>query len=331
VIRRIRWALGLVTSVVVAGTVGYMILERWSFLDSLYMTVITVGTVGFSEVHPLDPVGKAFTIGLILAGVASLAFAFGQLVDFILEGHLTNILEVRRMEKRLSELSGHTVVAGLGRVGNVVARSLADEGAPFVVIDSDADAVRLAADNGWAVVEGDATEEDVLRRAGVEHAAAVITALSGDAQNLFVTISARALNPSAFIVARSEHESTEAKLHSAGANRVITPNVIGGRRMASMVLRPTVSDYLDLVSGTHGVEFRLQEAELAADSTYAGHSLGEARIRETTGAQVVAILHPDGTVEANPTAATVLRAGQRLVVLGSADQVAVLMERACRV
>jgi len=157
-----------------------------------------------------------------------------------------------------------------------------------------------------------------------------VTALAGDAENLFVTMSARALNPDAFIVARSAHESTEAKLVKAGANRVITPNVIGGRRMASMVLHPTVADYLELVSGAQGVEFRLQEVELAAESCFVGQSLAEARIRETTGAQVVAILNPDATVDANPTAATVLAPGQRLVVLGSADQVAVLTEQACR-
>ena len=328
--RRLGWALGMVAGVGVVGTLGYMLLERWGFLDALYMTVITVGTVGFSEVHSLDAPGRVFTIVLIIAGVAALAFAFGQLVEFIFEGHLTNILEVRRMEKRLDELSGHTIVAGLGRVGGVAARALAEEDAAFVVVDSSAEAMTAAADAGWATVRGDATEEETLLHAGIARAGAVVTALSGDAENLFVTVTARALNPGVFIVARCEHESTEAKLLKAGANRVITPNVIGGRRMASMVLHPTVADYLDLVSGAQGVEFRLQEVELAPESCFVGQSLGEARIRETTGAQVVAILNPDGTVDANPTAATRLATGQRLVVLGSLDQVAVLLEQACR-
>ena len=328
--RRVGWAIGLIAAVAVVGTVGYMLLEHWSFLDALYMTVITVGTVGFSEVHALDVAGRIFTIFLIVAGVIALAFAFGQLVEFILEGHLTNILEVRRMEKRLAELSGHTIVAGLGRVGAVAARALAEEDAPFVVIDTSVEATDAASAGGWIVVRGDATEEGTLLEAGIARAGAVVTALSGDAENLFVTVSARALNPDVFIVARCEHESTEAKLLKAGADRVITPNVIGGRRMVSMVLHPTVADYLDLVSGAQGVEFRLQEVQLAPESCYVGQSLGEARIRETTGAQVVAILNPDGTVDANPTASTRLAAGQRLVVLGSLDQVAVLLEQACR-
>jgi voltage-gated potassium channel len=331
VTKQIVWALGLLAAVLALGTGGYMLIEHWSLLDAMYMTVITVGGVGFGETHPLDTWGRLFTIVLILAGIGALGFAFSQFVEFILEGHLINILEGRRMEKRLSELSGHVIVCGMGRVGSVTARSLADEGAQFVVIDSDPESLRIAAEKGWACFEGDATEEEVLRRAGIDRAQAVVTALSGDAQNLFVTVTVRALNPDVYIVARSEHESTEAKLITAGANRVITPNVIGGRRMASMVLHPTVNDYLDIVSGSHGFEFRLQEVELAADSSYSGRSLGEARIRETTGAQIVAILHPDGTVDANPAASTLLEAGQRLVVLGSAEQVAVLTERACRI
>jgi voltage-gated potassium channel len=327
--RRLRWSIGLVLAVAVLSTLGYMRFEGWSFIDALYMTVITVATVGYGEIHPLDSFGRVFTIVVIIAGVSALAFAFGQFVEFLLEGHLTNILEVRRMEKRLEALSGHTIVAGLGRVGSVAARALAGDGAQFVVIDSDPEAIAAAAADGWAAVPGDATEESVLRTAGIERAGAVITALSSDAENLFVTITARELNPSAFIVARSEHETTEAKLVKAGANRVITPNVIGGRRMASMVLHPTVADYLDIVTGAQGVEFRLQEVELSPESQFVGHSLAQAKIRESTGAQVVAILSPDGTVDANPSAATVLHPGQRLVVLGSADQVAVLTERAC--
>ena len=263
--RRLGIGLSLLVGVVCAGTLGYMVIEHWNLADALYMTVITVGTVGFREVHPLSRAGEVFTMVLILAGV----------------------------------------------------------------MDASPDAADAAHEEGWAFIQGDATEESVLLDAGIKRAGAIVTALSGDADNLFVTVSARALNPGIFIVARSAHETTEAKLLNAGANRTITPNVIGGRRMASMVLHPTVSDYLDIVTSGEGVEFRLQEIELTTASCFVGQSLSQARIRERTGAQVVAILHADGHVNANPAADTLLVAGERLVVLGTPDQVAVLTDEAC--
>jgi voltage-gated potassium channel len=327
--RRFFWALAILLGIFVAGTVGYMLIEGWGLLDSLFMTTITVGTVGFGEVHPLSPYGRLFTIGLIIASVGALGFAFGQLVEFVFEGRIQEILEGRRMERRLDSLSGHTVVAGFGRVGSVVARALADEGAPFVIVDLGEESQVAARESGWLFVLGDATEEEVLEKAGIRRAGSLVTALSADADNLFVTVTARTMNPDVFIVARSSHESTEAKLLNGGANRTMTPNVIGGRRMASMVLHPTVADYLDIVTRGQGVEFRLQEIALEAGSCFEGKTISEARIREITGAQVVAILSTDGTVDANPSAASVLTAGERLVVLGTVDQVAVLAEKAC--
>jgi voltage-gated potassium channel len=327
--RRIAWPLAILVIVLFVGVAGYMLIQGWGFLDALYMTVITVGTVGFREVHPLSRAGEAFTMFMIIVGVAALGFALAQFVEFLLEGHILGFLEGRRMEKRIAELSGHTIVAGAGRVGAVVARSLAEEGAEFVVVDVSPDAGEVSRDEGWPFVLGDATEEGVLEAAGIARAGAIVTALSGDAENLFVTITARSINPEIFIVARSSHESTEAKLLKAGASRTITPNIIGGRRMASMVLHPTVSDYLDIVTRGEGVEFRLQEVELAKNSPFVGMSLADSRIREQTGAQVVAVLHADGRVDANPAASAVLEAGERLVVLGTPGQVAVLVQAAC--
>jgi len=327
--QRLARPLAILLTVLVVGVLGYMVIEGWGFFDSLYMTVITVGTVGFREIHPLSRAGEAFTMFMILTGVAALGFALAQFIEFLLEGHVLGFLEGRRMEKRIASMSGHTIIAGAGRVGTVVARSLAEEGAEFVVVDIAADASEFASEQGWAFVLGDATEEGVLEEAGIAHAGSIVTALSADAENLFVTVTARSLNADIFIVARSSHETTEAKLVKAGANRTITPNVIGGRRMASMVLHPTVSDYLDIVTSGEGVEFRLQEVLLSAGSSFVGASLADSRIRERTGAQVVAVLHADGRVDANPSANTVLEVGERLVVLGTPDQVAVLADVAC--
>lgn len=288
------------------------------------MTVITIATVGFSETRPLSDPGKVFTIGLIISGVATLSFGITLLVEFFVEGQLTGYLEGRQMTKRLQEMSGHTIVAGLGRVGSVVASTLHDEGAPFVVVDSADDVLAWAREHDWPYVEGDATEEETLSQAGIERAAALVTALDTDAQNLFVTVTARALNADLFIVSRCSHASTEAKLIKAGANRVITPNVIGGRRMASMVLHPFVSDYLDLVAHGQDLEFRLQEVELGAASVLAGRSIAESRVRETTGAYILAVRRLTGEVDTNPSPDSLLSAGDTLVVLGTAQQCAAL-------
>lgn len=322
-VRRIRNALSIVLVVLVAGTLGYVLIEHWSVLDALYMTVITVATVGFREVHPLSKAGLVFTILLVASGVTALAYSFGTFVEFLVEGHLRGLLEERRMQRTIGNLSGHHIIAGMGRVGSVVARALSEEGVPYVAIDTDEEALAEASGEGAAVLKGDATDEDVLRAAGIDRAHSLIAALDTDADNLFVTFSARGLNPKLFIVARSTNESAEAKLRKAGADRVITPTVIGGRRMATMVLHPVVSDYLDLVTRTDKVEFRLEEMEVVAESSFAGHSLADLRVRERTGAYVLAV-HSDHAINTNPAADTVLRAGDRIVVLGTPAQLEAL-------
>ncbi len=307
--------------VVVLGSIGYVVLWGWSPIDALYMTIITIGTVGYREVQPLTVGGQVFTICLILGGVVAGGYALSRLFALFVEGELLGVWEARRMEKRIQELSGHTVLAGIGRVGSAVARTLASAGTEFVVVDTCEESIATAREEGWPYVQADATEEAVLKQAGVERAGALVTSLDTDAENLFVTVSARSLNPSLFIVARSSHESTEAKLIKAGANRVLTPNLTGGRRMAAMVLHPTVSDYLDLVSHGSGLEYRLQEVELEPGSWLDGKSISQARVRQVTGAYILAIRHRDGRIDSNPSPDTVIHAGDQLVVLGTGPQV----------
>jgi voltage-gated potassium channel len=318
--RRVLIAVGLLVAVLVFGTSGYILIEHWAPFEALYMTVITVGTVGFHEVHPLGPGGMAFTIALILVGVGAIGFAFATIVDFLVEGHLRGYLEERRMAKTLAALSGHHIVAGMGRVGYEVARSFAAEGARFVVIDQAPESKERADAAGWALLAADATEEETLRRAGIDRAASLVAALDSDAANVFVTLTARTLSPDLYIVARSTDPSAEDKLRRAGADKVITPTSIGGRRMASMVLRPFVSDYVDLVASGDGGELRLEEVELSARSPYTGLSLLAAAITERTGAIVLAMREPTGAVVANPPSGTMLQAGARLVVMGTVGQ-----------
>jgi voltage-gated potassium channel len=307
-------------AVLAVGIVGYVLIEGWSFLDSTYMTVITLSTVGFGEVRPLSQAGQVFTILLVVAGVGALAYSFGRFVDLLVAGHIRGLWEAGLMQRRIDRMESHHIVAGLGRVGSEVAITLEREGAPFVIVDCDLEAIEPAAEAGWAYVEGDATEEETLRLAGIGRARSLVTTLDTDADNLYVTLTGRTLNPDLVIVARSTHVSTEEKLRRAGADRVITPNVIGGRRMAAMVLNPIVTDYLDLVSHSGGIEFQLEELEVSAGAPLAGQSIAGARIRDTIGVLVLALRSADGSMNTNPSSDTVFEPGDHIVALGTQDQ-----------
>lgn len=326
--KRLIWAGSVLFALLATGTLGFMLIEGWGLRESLFMTVITVATVGFGEVHPLSPAGQIFTMLLIIASVGALGFSLGVFIDFIGEGRLKRVLEGRRMTRSIEELSNHHIVVGLGRVGSVVAESLADDAVPFVVIEHSEEAFERARSRGWLAVQGNAAEEPVLLQAGVERAASLIAALAHDGANMFVTVTAKTLNPGLFVVTRSEHEASESALQKAGADRVITPDVIGGRRMANLVVHPFVSDYLDLVTHGHQVEFRLQDVELPEGSPLLGKSIREGMVRDRYGTYILAVKRADGTVDTNPSMDTVMLPGCVLVVLGTPDQIDALTREA---
>ncbi|MBN2247301.1 MAG: NAD-binding protein [Coriobacteriia bacterium] len=309
----------LLLAVLIMGTAGYMTIEGWNLLDSLYMTVITVATVGFREVAELSPIGQVFTIAMVFAGVGGIAYSVGVLAEFMIEGQLTDLVEGRRMAKRIGTLSGHYIVAGMGRVGSVVCASFDEQGVPFVVIDRCDDCEAEATEHGWLYISGDATSEETLEAAGLTRAKGLVTALDTDADNLFVAMTARGMNPDLFIVARSSSITSESKILRAGADRVITPNVIGGRRMASSVLDPFVSDYLELVSHSEGVEYRLDTFQVGEGSSLAGRSIRAARVRDVTGAYIMAVAR-GGVTDSNPSADRVLAPGDHLVAFGTRAQ-----------
>jgi len=324
--RRLRFGVAALVGIIVAGTVGYAALG-FAWLDALYQTVTTVSTVGFREVHPLSAGGQAFTIALILVGVGTALYTFTQVLEVVVEGHVQEVLGRRRMEREIGRMAGHVIVCGFGRVGRNLAQYLTGAGEDVVVIEIDPERA-AAAQGAGNVVRGDATVDEVLKEAGIERARVLVTALTTDAANLFVTLTARSLSADLFIVARARIESSEAKLTQAGADRVVNPQGIGGARMAAFVLQPHVAEFLDVVMHDGSLEFRLEEVPLPAGSPLAGHSLRDAHIRDSTGALILALREAGGGFATNPPPETVLEAGQILIAIGTEGQLRALADAA---
>jgi voltage-gated potassium channel len=303
----------------VVGTMGYLILG-FPLLDALYQTVTTLTTVGFREVHPLSSEGKIFTIVLILLGVGTALYALGVLIQTLVEGDLRGVFGRRRMDRTISELRDHVIVCGWGRVGRAIAKDVAGQ-MPLVIVDRDPE--RLA-DSPHPWVAGDATDDHVLLEAGLPHARALVAALDTDAGNLFVTLSARALRPDLFIVSRVRVEESVEKLRRAGANRVVNPQSIGGSRMAAFVLQPHVTEFLDVVMHDRDIEFRLEELAVPEGSAVAGSTLRDARIRDRTGALVLALRNPQGEFVSNPAPDQPIAAGDVLIAIGTPDELVAL-------
>ena len=310
----------VVAVLLVAGTVGYHVVEGWPFFDALYMTVITITTVGFLEVHPLGTAGRVFTMALAMGGVFSAFYAAAEFIRAMVSGEIRTVLGRQRMESRLEKLRGHLVICGFGRMGRLVAEEFSAAGLDFVVIEREAKLLEgFALPHGIPLV-GDATADDVLRRAGVERARALVTAAASDADNLFVTLSARLLSDKLFIVARAEGEAADVKLRRAGANRVVSPYNIGGRRVAQAVLRPNAMDFIELATSSEHLELQIEEVEMRPGSSLVGRSLKASPIRSELGIIIVAIKKPDAKMVFNPAPEALLEAGDLLITLGHRQQ-----------
>ncbi|OFW55887.1 MAG: hypothetical protein A2133_01265 [Actinobacteria bacterium RBG_16_64_13] len=321
------WVLGAIVLVVVIGTVGYMAIEKWTFLDSLYMTVTTIFTVGFGEVHTPSTAGRVFTLVLIVGGVGTILYGIGSMVEFVVGGQLSGMFRRRVVKRQVDRLDGHYIICGYGRVGEAVARQFAAHNVKFVVVDHDPEVQVRADAAGIPVVQGDAATDEVLEAAGVKRAKGLISAVGSDAGNMFVVLSARVLNPGLLIVARAGAEDAANKLERAGADHVVSPYGIGGKRMATLMLKPLVSDYLEVVTGGGELAFLVEEFQLSGDCCVIGRTIETLDVRKRTGATILAVQRATtGVFDTNPSPDSHLNPGDKIIAIGTSAEIRRLEE-----
>ena len=310
------FAVVLLAVVMLSGTIGYMVIEGWSAWDAFYMSVITITTVGYGEVHPLSFGGQVWTVILLFGGVGSALYVFTLLATVVVEGGLPQRLQKRRQARMLNYIKDHFIVCGYGRIGSIVASQLQKQNVPFVLIERDPARLQAAMMDGVLAVQADASHEDVLKRCGIENARGLIAAVGTDAENVYTVLSARVLRPDIFIVGRAESEDATRKLLRAGANRVVSPYQIGAVQMAQTAIRPAVVDFMTLATSSDNLELAMEEITVQAGSALVQKSLLDANLRQRFGVIVVAIQREDRHMDFNPEPETVIRAGDKLVVLG---------------
>jgi voltage-gated potassium channel len=320
----VRLWLGLVLVVAAIGTAGYVAMG-WAIGDAAYMTGITLTTVGYKEVHEMDGVGRAWTVILGIAGVGIIFGSVGIVAQAVLSEAVSGRREARRMTETIDGLSGHLILCGYGRVGATVARELDHVGERFVVVDINPVSLEAARADGYLVVVGDATTDAVLREAGVERARGLITTIDTDANNVYVTLSARSLNPGLFVVARANQEGSEAKLEQAGARRVVSPYTRAGRQIAELAVRPAVADFIDFALSHGEPAFSIEAVAVREGGPLDGKTVGSLR---DAGMFSLAVARGDRDYEPNPAADRVLRVGESVIMSGSADILRELRERA---
>ncbi len=305
-----------------------MVIEKSSLLDGLYMTAITITTVGYGEIIPLSPAGRYFTILLIMLGAGFVLYLFGKVTEAMVEGGLHSYLGRKTMDKKLAGLKDHYIVCGYGRIGKVICQILFENRRPFVIIENDPEEARLIKEMGYLVLEGNAASDSSLEKANIHKAKGLIAVVSSDADNVYIILSAKGLKPDLFILARSSGiEGSETKLLRAGANKVISPYYIGACRMAQSILRPTVIDFIDLAVDAGELGLRLEELSVSEHAKYVNKSILESDIRKEHDLIVVAIKRDHGEMLFNPNPNTMILAGDTLVVLGEHDSIKLLAEK----
>ena len=309
----------ILVAVLMVGTVGYMLIENWTFFDSLYMTVITITTVGFREIGAVSPIGRIFTIFIIFSGMGIIAYILGRIAQSMVDFQVRSIIGRRKLGLAMRAIKDHYVICGFGRIGKIICRELKKYNIPMVVIDNSSNVGDELESEGVPFIRGDATNEDVLIEARVEKAKGLISVVASDADNLFITMSARGLNPGAFILARADEEQTEKKLLRAGANKVVLPYLIGGHKMAQSIVKPAVTDFIDFTFHNSEMGLEMGELKVGERSSLNGVALIDSGIRQKLNVIFVAIRKKDGEMVFNPSSQTLIEAGDTLISLGKGD------------
>jgi voltage-gated potassium channel len=320
--KNVRRGIIILAAVIAAGSIGYMRIEGWAFGEAIYMTVITIATVGYGEVQPLSAAGRLFTILLIAGGVGAAVFFLGAFAQYFVEGRFRTLLGRRQMKAKIAKLKDHFILCGYGRVGEDIARAFSEENVPFIIIDSRPDNIALAETQGYLYLLGDATSDKVLMEAGIERARGLVAAVGTDVDNTYITLSARGIRPDLFIEARASSREAEIKLTRAGASRVVSPNSIGARRMAMLALRPAVVDFIDTVTYGRGRELDTESIFVDENSPLAGQTVDSAR--HQSKAIILAISTKKGKLLANPPGEEIIETGDRLIVMGTRKQLTAL-------
>ncbi len=295
-----------------------MKLENTSFLDGLYFTVITVATVGYGDMVPQTPTGKTFAIFLVFSGVGLVMYSFSKLTEAMVEGGIREALERKKMDRKIDKLKDHHIICGFGRIGKVISKILKEEKLPFVIVERDPEELKEIERLGYFSIACEASDDDSLLRAGIERAKGLVAVVSSDADNLYITLTARGLNPDLFILARSSgSKGSRTKLLRAGASKVISPYYIGARRMASLIVRPAVTDFIDLAMYAGDIGLTLEQVKVPENTAFAGQKLRDSGIRKDFDLIVVAIKQPNDEMIFNPGPDTILNGGDTLIVLGN--------------
>lgn len=312
--------LGFIGAIVLFGVLGYMVLEGWPFLDALYMTVITITTVGYGEIGSLSTSGRIFTIALIFLGIGIMAYFLGVVAQAMVELRVRSIIGRTKLGWRIKSIKNHYIICGYGRIGRIICQELRAQNIPVLVVDNDADSRQLLEAAEVPFIIDDATNEDVLSEAGIERAKGLIAVVSSDADNVFITLTARGMNPNLFIVSRADDETVERKLLRAGADRVVMPYLIGGQKMAQTIIRPAVMDFLEFTVHDKDIELKLEELKVEEASKLNGVALVDSGIRQEMNIIIVAIRKSSGQMVFNPSSQTRIEAGDILIALGHGNE-----------